>query len=303
MGFKQLMGTMNKYPIYIISKGRWKNPMTAKLFLKDKIDFKIVVEPQEYGLYCESVGKEYVLELPFANLGVGSFPARNFCWEDSIKNGFDRHWCFDDNIQDFRRLHKGNRIPCNAQKSITVLEDFTDRYTNIGISAFNYTMFVADNTKKPFYLNVHAYSALLICNQMPFRWRLKYNEDVDLCLQVLDAGLCTILFNALMVGKTSTTAKMKGGNQDELYKGNAYEKKILKARSLEEIWPQYAETRMRFNRPHHYVNWKKHFKQPLKRRKDIDWQKISKKKEPFILKPVKEIKSKKLLKFYKEYYK
>ena len=56
---------------------------------------------------------------------------------------------------------------------------------------------------------------------------------------------------------------MKGGNQTELYKGNDHDKKVLKAKSLEMIWPQYAETIMRFNRPHHFVNWKKHFNHPL----------------------------------------
>jgi len=69
---------------------------------------------------------------------------------------------------------------------------------------------------------------------------------------------------------------------------------------LEEIWPQYAETKMRFNRPHHYVNWKKHFKHNLVRRKDIDWNKIQNTKHNIKLKQVDNIKSKSLQKFYKE---
>ena len=141
---------------------------------------------------------------------------------------------------------------------------------------------------------------MLIKNNVPFRWRLKYNEDVDLCLQVLNSKLCTVLFNAFVVEKMSTVAKMKGGNQDELYKGNSYEKKILKARSLEEIWPQYAETKIRFNRPHHYVNWKKHFNHNLVRRKDIDWDKIVSKKHNIKLKKVNDIKSESLKTFYNE---
>jgi hypothetical protein len=240
------------------------------------VPFKILVEPQEYEQYCTSVGKENVLKLPFANLGQGSYPARNYAWEQAQKNGHERHWCFDDNIQMIRRLHKGKRIPANALKAIQVLEDFTDRYLNIGITAFNYVMFVTNVTKKPFYLNVHAYSALLIKNDMPFKWRMKYNEDVDLCLQVLHNKLCTVLFNVLMVQKTSTTIKMKGGNQDELYEGNAYDKKVLKARSLEEIWPQYSETKIKFNRPHHYIDWRKHFKHGLIRNPLYDWKSLKK---------------------------
>lgn len=266
---------MSKYPVYIVSKGRFENPITAKCFLSEGVKFKIVVEPQEYKNYCSAVGSENVLELPFSNLGLGSFPARNFAWEDARKNGFKRHWLFDDNIYMFRRLNKGKRINCSAAKAIEALEIFTDRYLNIGISGFNYEMFVLKDCTKPFFSNVHVYSGLLIDNNMKFRWRLKYNEDVDLCLQVLDSGLCTVLFNAFMISKVSTTAKMKGGNQSELYQGNKHEKKVLKARSLEEVWPQYAKTVWKFNRPHHSVDWKKFFKQPLKRDPSIDWENLS----------------------------
>jgi hypothetical protein len=292
---------MNKYPVYIVSKGRWENPLTANMFKENDIDFQILVEPQEYDNYCKALGEKYVTRLPFSNLGVGSYPARNYAWEDSIKKGHERHWVFDDNIRAFRRSHKGNRIKCNGKKAIKVLEEFTDRYENIGITGFNYSTFVVpDSCRKPFYLNVHAYSAMLIKNNMPYRWRLKYNEDVDLCLQVLSNGLCTILVNAFCVDKTSTVAKMKGGNQDELYLGNAFEKKVLKAKSLEEIWPQYAETKIRFNRPHHYVNWRKYFKHGLVRKEDVDWEAIKDKKYDIKLKQVDKINSKSLQKFYKD---
>tara|TARA_Y100000401_G_scaffold109635_1_gene106059 strand:- start:1589 stop:2002 length:414 start_codon:yes stop_codon:yes gene_type:complete len=133
---------------------------------------------------------------------------------------------------------------------------------------------------------------------MPYRWRLKYNEDVDLCLQVLDNNLCTILINAFIVDKTSTVAKMKGGNQDELYKNNAYEKKVLKTKSLEEIWPQYVKTIIRFNRPHHFVDWKGHFNHSLVRKKEIDWNKLENLENNFKLKKVKEIKNKLLNDYY-----
>jgi len=291
-----------KYPVYIVSKGRYENPITANCFIRDGVDFKIVVEPQEYEEYCKSVGTKYVLQLPFANLGVGSYPARNFCWEHSQKEKHKRHWVFDDNISKFRRITQGKKIECNAKKAIEILEEFTDRYENIAITGFNYTSFVVPGTSDniPFRLNVHAYSAMLIKNNMPYKWRLKYNEDVDICLQVLHNKLCTVLFNAFTVDKTSTTAKMKGGNQTELYKGNAYEKKFLKTRSLEEVWPQYVTTKIRYDRPHHFINWMQ-FKHSLKRRKDIDWEKIKNKKQDIKLKKLTKIKNKELKKFYNKY--
>lgn len=252
-----------KYPIYIVSKGRYENPITAKSMLREGLDFKIVIEPQELNDYKKTIPEKNILVTDFSNLGTGSYPARNFAWEDSKKNGFDFHFIFDDNIYDMRRLHKGERRRDSWENGIKWLTEFTERYNNIGISGFNYEMFATRQTKKPLVVNCHVYSGMMIRNSLPFRWRLKYNEDVDLCLNALDRGWCTVLFNAFLIKKVSTTAKMKGGNQDELYKGNAHEKKVLKARSLEEIWPQYAETRLRFGRPHHYVDWKKHFKHGL----------------------------------------
>jgi len=96
----------------------------------------------------------------------------------------------------------------------------------------------------------------LIKNSIPYRWRLKYNEDVDLCLQVLHNGGNTASCVYYTINKISTSLKMKGGNQDELYKGNDPKKKLLKAKMLEAQWPQYAKTVIRFNRIHHFVDWK-----------------------------------------------
>lgn len=253
-----------KYPIYIISKGRYENPLTANIFLKENINFFIVIEPQEYNNYKKNIPEKYILKLPFKNLGKGSYPARNYCWEHSINNGFNKHYLFDDNIRKFTKLDKGIRIPVTAKESLIVLQKFTDKYKNVAISGFNYRYFVTRNNKKPFTYNTHVYSGMLINNKIPFRWRLKYNEDVDLCLQALNKGYNTILLNAYLIDKTSTTVKMKGGNQDELYKNNSFEKTILKSKSLQEVWPEYVEVKMRFGRAHHVVNWKKHFKQTLK---------------------------------------
>jgi len=254
-----------KYPIYIVSKGRSDSALTAKMFVRNNIRFKIVVEPQEYDDYCKVIKKENVLKLSFKNLGVGSFPARNFCWENSIKNESLKHWVFDDNIRCFSRLNKGKRTKASPELCIKNAEKFTDRFINVAVSGFNYRYFVTNDTKKPYVHNVHVYSALLIRNDIKYRWRLKYNEDVDLCLQVLNDGWCTVLFNAFLIDKTSTVCKMKGGNQAELYQNNANEKKMLKAKSLERIWPQYVTVVKRFGRPHHLINWKKHFPHCLKK--------------------------------------
>ena len=245
-----------KYPIYIISKGRAYNPLTAKLFEKANIDYLIAVEPQEKDEYIKALGENRVLVLPFSNLGLGSYPARNFCWEHAKANGHKYHWMFDDNFLMFKKWVNSKRVRIeNILDAIKYVELNADK-TNVDITGFERPEFCCKVPNKPFKYNCHVYSAMLIKNELPYRWRLKYNEDIDLCLQVLHNGGTTSSCVYYMAKKTDTGQKMKGGNQTELYKGNAKEKKILKAKMLEAVWPQYAKTVIRFNRPHHLVDWK-----------------------------------------------
>lgn len=244
------------YPIYIISKGRYEKTLTADNFEASGIDYLIAVEPQEADFYAKKLGKHRVLVLPFSNLGVGSFPARNYCWEHAKANGYKYHWLFDDNIQNWKKWINGKRKPIQDLKPAFLYVEKYSKKTNIEILGFEEQNFVVRVPKKAFKHNCHVYSAMLIKNSLPYRWRLKYNEDVDLCLQVLHNGGNTASCVYYMADKISTSAKMKGGNQDELYKGNDPRKKLLKAKMLEKVWPQYAKTVIRFNRIHHFVDWK-----------------------------------------------
>ena len=140
----------------------------------------------------------------------------------------------------------------------------------------NYSTFVGlassgINEMPPFYLNTHVYSVLLILNELPNRWRGRYNEDTDLCLQVLADGWCTVAFNAFSQQKAGTMT-MKGGNTDQLYKGDG---RLEMARTLERAWPYAVDVKRRFQRPQHVVKnqWQK-FDTQLIRRKDIDWEAI-----------------------------
>jgi hypothetical protein len=247
---------INKYPIYIISKGRAFNPLTAKNLESSGLDYYIAVEPQEENDYINALGKKRVLVLPFSNLGVGSYPARNYCWEHAKNSGYKYHWLFDDNILFWMKWIDGKRRKIiDVKPAIDYVEKFVDN-KNIDIGGFEEPNFVVKVPKRAFKINCHVYSAMLIKNELPYRWRLKYNEDVDLCLQVLHNGGTTASCVYYMANKVSTADKMKGGNQDELYKGNDPKKKLLKAKMLEAVWPQYAKTVIRFNRYHHLVDWR-----------------------------------------------
>jgi len=254
------------YPIYIISKGRWKNPLTVKSLERMKVPYHIVIEPQEYDNYASVVDPNKIYVLPFSNLGQGSIPARNWVWDHSVSIGAKRHWILDDNIEAFNRLNRNIKPVVLTGSIFKAAEDFTDRYENVALSGFNYYSFCkSTDPVPPFYLNTRVYSCILIKNDLPYKWRGRYNEDTDLSLRVLKDGWCTILFNAFLAGKV-TTMRMKGGNTDELY-ANDGRKKMAEA--LAELHPDVATVVWKFNRWHHKVDYK-----PFKKNKLIKSQNI-----------------------------
>lgn len=260
-----------RYPVYIISKGRWNIAntgfCTARFLKRDGVPFRMAVEPQEFDRYAEAFGADCLIRLPFSNLGKGGIPARNFVWEHSISEGHEKHWILDDNMAEVFRCTRGQRIRCDSGPAFRCIEDFSDRYENLALSGMNYEFFGWSAGMGPFTQNVHVYSCILIRNDIPYRWRGRYNEDTDLSLQVLSGGWCTALVNAFLV-KKAHTMMMKGGNTDELYKGDG---RLKMARSLERVWPHVVYTDRRFKRPQHVIvgQWSK-FDTPLRLKPGID---------------------------------
>lgn len=255
-----------KYPIYIISKGRWKNRLTARSLERMNVPYKIVIEPQEFDNYSAVMDKDKILVLPFSNLGQGSIPARNWVWDHSIKNGWSKHWILDDNIEAFNRLNRNMKPEVRTGAIFKAAEDFVDRYENVAISGFNYYSFCkSTDAVPPFYLNTRIYSCILIDNAIPYRWRGRYNEDTDLSLRALKDGYCTILFNAFLAGKV-TTMRMKGGNTDELYADDGRKKM---AEALRDLHPDVTRVVWKFNRWHHQVDYRKFKKNKLIKKSGI----------------------------------
>lgn len=249
----------NKYPIYVISKGRWKQRQTARALEKLGIPYHIVIEPTEYKEYAAVIDPKKILQLPFHDLGQGSIPARNWLWEHSLARGDKAHWCVDDNITGFYRLLNNRKITVTKENPFVDCERLTDKYKNVAISGLNYDYFLVQrDVRPPFYLNTRVYSCILIQNNIPYRWRGRYNEDTDLCIRALKDGWCTILLNAFLAKKVPTLT-MKGGNADELYKGKG---RLLMAQSLQQQHPDIVKITWRWGRPQHCVDYK-----PFKRNK------------------------------------
>jgi hypothetical protein len=67
---------------------------------------------------------------------------------------------------------------------------------------------------------------------------------------------------------------VKGGNTDDLYQKDG---RLLMARTIEEVYPQYCQTKIRYGRPQHVVNWDAFKGLKLIRRKDINWEELENK--------------------------
>lgn len=243
---------VNRYPIYVISKGRWDSRQTSRALEKLGIDYKIVVEPQEHEQYVKHIAPEKILTLPFSNLGQGSIPARNWVWEHALGTGARRHWILDDNLEGFYRLNQNIKAKVIDHNPFTPAETLADRYENVALAGLQYEMFVPRRSPMPaFRLNTRIYSCILILNSLPHRWRGRYNEDTDLSIRVLKDKWCTILLNAYSCNKAPTMT-MGGGNTDELYAGNG---RLKMAESLVAQHPDIVRVTQKWGRPQHHVDY------------------------------------------------
>lgn len=286
---------MPQFPLYIPTKGRSDFMVTSKALTLMGLAHYLVVEPDQILAYEKAVKKfnlkATILELDLKfkkkyelcdNLGLskstGPGPARNFAWEHSIKNGFPWHWVMDDNIKGFYRLNNNLKVPTLAPGLWDSMEDFCLRYKNVAMAGPNYFMFASRKNKMPpFVINTRIYSCNLIRNDVPFRWRGRYNEDTILSIDMLKAGWCTIQFNAFLQEKMETQ-KLPGGNTSEFYLaegkkkgGSKYSDKgtIAKSKMLVDVHPDISKLAWRFQRVHHYVDYSVFKNQKLIRRDGI----------------------------------
>lgn len=266
------MSAMNpRYPVYIISKGRWESRTTARALERMGVPYRIVVEPQELAAYAQVIEPNRILVLPFANLEQGSIPARNWVWEHSIQEGHARHWIMDDNISGFVRLNRNNKYRLADGAAFVAMEEFVDRYANVPMAGPNYR-FLAKQKQAvpPFKANTRIYSCILLTNNTKQRWRGRYNEDTDLSLRFLKAGQCTILFNAFLANKVATMS-MKGGNTDELYRQDAeFDGRLEMARSLQRQHPDVVKITRKWGRWQHQVDYRPFKRNTLIRRPGVE---------------------------------
>ena len=269
-----------KYPLYIPSKGRAESRLTSKALDEMNVPYRLVIEEQEFDIYAKEVDESKLLILDkkfqdeydtFDDLGntksKGPGAARNFIWEHSISEGHKFHWVMDDNIKEFYRLNRNLKVPVSDGTLFKCMEVFVSRFTNVAMAGPNYFMFASRKTKMPpFVLNTRIYSCNFIRNDVPLRWRGRYNEDTDLSIRMMKEGWATVQFNAFLQGKVNTQA-VRGGNSEAFY-----DKEGTKPKSQMQVdmHPDISEVVWKFGRWHHHVDYSgfKHIR--LKRDSEVE---------------------------------
>ncbi len=240
-----------KYPIFIPTKGRYETLHTIKAFEAMNVPFRPVVQLQEYDQYAAVVkDASQIITLPVGLDGL--VPTRNWIWDYAQALGTPYFWTFDDNINMFFRLWKNTKIKIGSGTFLTVMEDFAGRYTNLAITGMQYRGFAKQNQKiPPLLLNTRIYSNMLIKTDIPYRNRGVYNDDTDLCLQVLKDGWCTAEFNAFLAGK-AVTMTVKGGNTP-IYQGDG---RLRMAQELQMRHPDLVKITWKFGHWQHQVDYR-----------------------------------------------
>lgn len=268
-----------RFPVYIPSKGRADTRLTVKALEAMRVPYHIVVESHEVDDYAAVIDSANILVLdpsyqrdydPLDDTRdgkpKGSGPARNFIWDHASANGCTHHWIMDDNIRVFYRLNHNTKLRLLDGACFHAIEDFVLRYENVAMAGPNYQYFAKQRQPLvPLILNTRIYSCILIRNDIPFRWRGRFNEDTDLSLRALKAGWCTVQFNAFLQDKIHTQT-MRGGNTDTIYVDGT----LAKSQMIADLHPDVCRVVWKFNRWHHHCDYRPFKYNRLRKRADVE---------------------------------
>jgi hypothetical protein len=238
-----------RYPVYIPSKGRPDGVKVAEALGDCGIDYKIVVEPAQYGAYEKIHGEDRLLTLPEDGRGIAY--AREWI-KKQCKTVY--HWQLDDDKVFKRRVQdetgKWSNQPASASAVMCEIEAFVSQYSNIGAAGPITHTFAHGFDKRGERGDVHHFnrqvcSFLLIKTAQAAEFRPGTIEDTDFNLQILTGregdlsepradAECTVLFHRLLV--EGPAGQKAGGNHDGLFYGRADVLRGKQQRVID-MWP------------------------------------------------------------------
>jgi len=200
--------TSQVYTVYIPSKGRADTPNTYDICNEENIPCKVVVEPQEYEEYHQTIPSEDLLTLDKNDQGVQY--ARSWIKNYSTSIGEEYHWQFDDDMKYFTMRIDDKNQRVNLVHSKSIIEQVATLFENFAVGGMTSNAF-AFSKPNPVKLNQLGYGCTFINNNFKQEWRDKTVEDWDYTLRALEAGMCTMAFSHINF-QTPSSGTNKGGN-------------------------------------------------------------------------------------------
>ena len=232
------------YPIYVVSYDRYSCYFnTVRHLEKMKVYYYLCIQKSQEANYRKMLNDhefKYCKSIILSeNTKDGSYKQRNKCMDHArITLQSDKCWILDDNINGWFYLNEGHSKITNGWAFYHIEKLIDNVKEPIAIFSHAYDSDVRINQiNKPFRVNRKQYSSLLLdlnlLHKHGIRWRLKFNEDVDLTLQALSKNLYTLSINYIVASKPPTLG-CKGGNTSIIYdKGNRFDEKY---ETLYNIW-------------------------------------------------------------------
>lgn len=216
---------INKYPICIVSLSRANNKSgySHLLLTKQKIKHYIFVEPKQYEEYNNWINHDYcqiiIGDRDYSKTDkMGSTPMRNNILRWAKDNNNSSVWMLDDNIKKYDRMWQGEVNEIEGHDIFTSIENYVDRYDNVGIVSHNFAPLVcAGDARACIVKNGKCYSSMLIRLDTDIIFRYKHQEDNLISIEFVCKGYCNLCFNHIQYHK-DTSGINKGGNHEEIYK-------------------------------------------------------------------------------------
>lgn len=221
------------FPIFIPTKGRAGRATITQVLDESKLQYTLVVEPQEVEDYKAAYPNADLMILAESDQGITY--ARQAILDYCREEGISWYWQIDDNISGFRASNE----KVTARAALSAAEPYVGDYTNLALVGLDYQQF-AFRQEKPFTVNTRAFCCVLTRTDtgIDYRPETEMKEDVDFTLQHLDTGRwATLLVHHHAMDKPPMGQNKHGGLVEQ-YQSKQHE---MAARVLCAMWPDYTD--------------------------------------------------------------
>lgn len=245
--------------IFVPSKGRSEPGLSKTIvhLLNEKIEFKLVVEPQEKEAYQKSYPEANILVLSQSNQGIAF--VRNFILKEARMLQLESFWMLDDDIRGMYKQINGKNQKSDFNTVLREAHLLFLSLPEIAQGALEYQQF-SWSAKKDYVMNSYCDVAVWVhvkrTAHLHYRAHVNLKEDRDFTIQILASG-----FNTARASRLGFSVPKNGSNEGGLQEVYAQSGREIEAvQRMCALWPEFITLQTKSDgRVDCKINWK-HFK-------------------------------------------